>query len=576
MADGDDVTPAGDVAPADLAGQVATQADGEPPHQEQHDFTVQRMMKMMLVMLVLHFILSRIRPATPVNSASAPAFGTPDTLGAVRAPQHGVYINALSIGALYDIDVRLGTEGSDEWSDVWQLRDLLYDEALATEHFSNLTLRPPLGEKFETWILGVRLNATIVSGGIVLSDVLQLVIPMSPRIDDGVLLGQEERRAEKRDTAPVPHVKTKADVRFLFDHAAQNRQSLQQHKLRYDAELGVYFPAVQMSDFWAIEEHFVIVNDTLHEINITLSHSLITLLPYSLQNSMKDQWKMQGNLGLIDPVRESFMIKRIIQTTSVYTLVFGALFILTHTLFGILAFKNDVQFWRNNKTMHGLSVRSIIVSWTCQLIIALYLLDSRETSYLILFEIVVDLLLATWKLTKAVDISMVARFPFLSFRSKTGYVEHSTNEYDRIALSYMAHAICPLFIGYVVRSLLYNKFRSWYSFAVSSAAGGIYAFGFAMMTPQLYINYRLQSVEHMPWRALTYKAMNTFVDDVVAFIIDMPMLHRLSCLRDDVIFFGYLYQRWAYRVDKKRPTQWQDGQGSNVDANDASASSLSG
>eukprot|EP00397_Hematodinium_sp_SG-2012_P068375 GEMP01110664.1.p1 GENE.GEMP01110664.1~~GEMP01110664.1.p1 ORF type:complete len:197 (+),score=32.20 GEMP01110664.1:13-603(+) len=182
MADGDDVTPAGDVAPADLAGQVATQADGEPPHQEQHDFTVQRMMKMMLVMLVLHFILSRIRPATPVNSASAPAFGTPDTLGAVRAPQHGVYINALSIGALYDIDVRLGTEGSDEWSDVWQLRDLLYDEALATEHFSNLTLRPPLGEKFETWILGVRLNATIVSGGIVLSDVLQLVIPMPYRI----------------------------------------------------------------------------------------------------------------------------------------------------------------------------------------------------------------------------------------------------------------------------------------------------------------------------------------------------------------------------------------------------------
>jgi len=37
----------------------------------------------------------------------------------------------------------------------------------------------------------------------------------------------------------------------------------------------------------------------------------------------------------------------------------------------------------------------------------------------------------------------------------------------------------------------------------------IYMFGFIMMTPQLYINYRLQSVEHLPWRALTYFVLLT-------------------------------------------------------------------
>merc|ERR1719203_23258 len=121
-------------------------------------------------------------------------------------------------------------------------------------------------------------------------------------------------------------------------------------------------------------------------------------------------------------------------------------------------------------------------------------------------------------------------------------------------MKYMAAFLAPLFIGYTIRSLIYGKHRGWYSFFVGSFAGGVYVFGFAMMTPQLYINYKLKSVEHLPWRALSYKAMNTFVDDIAAFLIDMPIMHRLSCFRDDIVFFVYIYQRWHYRVDKSRPS----------------------
>ena len=32
----------------------------------------------------------------------------------------------------------------------------------------------------------------------------------------------------------------------------------------------------------------------------------------------------------------------------------------------------------------------------------------------------------------------------------------------------------------------------------------------------------------------------------------MPLLHRLATLRDDVIFFVYLYQSWKYKVDYTR------------------------
>ena len=41
------------------------------------------------------------------------------------------------------------------------------------------------------------------------------------------------------------------------------------------------------------------------------------------------------------------------------------------------------------------------------------------------------------------------------------------------------------------------------------------------------------------------QALNTFIDDLFAFIIKMPTMHRLSCLRDDVIFVVYLYQRYV-------------------------------
>lgn len=77
--------------------------------------------------------------------------------------------------------------------------------------------------------------------------------------------------------------------------------------------------------------------------------------------------------------------------------------------------------------------------------------------------------------------------------------------------------------------------------------------------PSLYINYRLKSVAHMPAKAMTYKFLNTFIDDLFAFTIKMPTLHRLATLRDDVIFFVYLYQAWAYKVDYSRVNEFGQG-----------------
>ena len=60
------------------------------------------------------------------------------------------------------------------------------------------------------------------------------------------------------------------------------------------------------------------------------------------------------------------------------------------------------------------------------------------------------------------------------------------------------------------------------------------------MTPQLFINYKLKSVAHLPWRMLTYKALNTFIDDMFAFVIKMPTMYRIGCFRD-----GKGKERWG-------------------------------
>jgi hypothetical protein len=78
--------------------------------------------------------------------------------------------------------------------------------------------------------------------------------------------------------------------------------------------------------------------------------------------------------------------------------------------------------------------------------------------------------------------------------------EARTAELDATALDALALGVGPLVVGFAAYSLIYYPHKSWYSWAVESLANAIYMFGFVFMTPQLFINYRLKSVAHMPWR----------------------------------------------------------------------------
>lgn len=55
---------------------------------------------------------------------------------------------------------------------------------------------------------------------------------------------------------------------------------------------------------------------------------------------------------------------------------------------------------------------------------------------------------------------------------------------------------------------------------------------------------------------MTYKALNTFIDDIFAFVIKMPTMYRLGCFRDDIVFFIFLYQRYIYAEDPNRVNEY--------------------
>ena len=65
---------------------------------------------------------------------------------------------------------------------------------------------------------------------------------------------------------------------------------------------------------------------------------------------------------------------------------------------------------------------------------------------------------------------------------------------------------------------------------LSTAVQTVYIMGFIVMTPQLFINYKKKSVAALPWRMLFYRTLNTFIDDLFAFVIKMPTMHRFVLL----------------------------------------------
>ena len=200
----------------------------------------------------------------------------------------------------------------------------------------------------------------------------------------------------------------------------------------------------------------------------------------------------------------------------------------------------------------------MIFSVTRSLIIFLYLLDN-EASLIVLASVAKDVAYGIWKMVKVTRTCLTLSprgWPALRYDTTVTKDEESTALYDSIAFAHVVLCLFPMVVGVSIYSLGHYRYKSWWSWLVSSLADSMYLFGFAAMCPQIYVNYKLKSVAHLPVRALLYKTFITFVDDAFAFLVKMPLKHRVMTLRDDVVFAVFLYQWWIYPADRERPNEF--------------------
>ncbi|KAF1997180.1 cleft lip and palate associated transmembrane protein 1 [Amniculicola lignicola CBS 123094] len=338
---------------------------------------------------------------------------------------------------------------------------------------------------------------------------------------------------------------------------------------------GWYYPVLYVNTFWQLNKQKTELNEsvTILPMNVKLNNlgnwkfnlmaSMDANIKASAQAALRGETSPTGSDG-----SEMEVFKEILLDSNSYLLGLTAVVSVLHMIFEMLAFKNDVAHWRKKKDNVGTSVRTILANVFMQLIIFLYLMDNNEnTSWMILFGQGMGIAIEAWKITKSVNVRVRPTAPgsllpySVVFEDKhvLSETEKKTDEYDKIAFKYMYMLAVPLLLAYAAYSLAYDSHKSWYSFIIKTLVGSVYAYGFLMMVPSLYINYRLKSVAHMPGRAMTYKVLSTFIDDLFAFTIKMPTLHRLATLRDDVIFFVYLYQMWKYKVDFTRVNEFGQG-----------------
>lgn len=247
-------------------------------------------------------------------------------------------------------------------------------------------------------------------------------------------------------------------------------------------------------------------------------------------------------------------LKHFVSDEYIYRFLLTQVIGFVHLYLDYLAFRDEIRFYRGKRNMGGISASTIVSRFVCDLIIFLYLLDGGNTSWLILFSIGSGVAIEFWKTCKIFRPKLSTTFPFVELRGNTNLtsLEKDTADYDCIARMHLSLVLYPLVLGSALYARKYYVYSSWYSWIISNLANAVYTFGFISLCPQLYVNYRLKTVAHLPVKVFVYKIFNTFVDDIFAFMIQSPLKHKIMTLRDDVIFLGFLVQVWLYKVDKTR------------------------
>jgi hypothetical protein len=287
-------------------------------------------------------------------------------------------------------------------------------------------------------------------------------IPTNPHHD--AVLSLTEAEQAKLSPLTLSSVNTTMDARLLYIKPSLNLDIVQgiptfttrshlpvqisKHMQFPHDNSSQYYPLLYSSEFWITKASHIEVNDTLVETTIEINIRDVSMWKWQTTSQMEAQWEMQEQMDGGEE-GDSDMLRNLLMDTNPILLAVTGIVSVLHTVFDILAFKNDISFFKGKKSMEGISLLSMVINTVFQFIILLYLFDN-ETSFMILCSNGIGVVIECWKISKAVQISFFDTATGslkIQWKESETYSSSKTKEYDEIATNHLMFVTMPLVMG---------------------------------------------------------------------------------------------------------------------------------
>lgn len=369
----------------------------------------------------------------------------------------------------------------------------------------------------------------------------------------------------------VPHWTATSAFRLFMDTKPYPKYELPQDVqsfLRRDSSREKYLPQLLEMPLDPVSGSFLPISRSLVSLPLAISFSSLSFNSLRFLRLMGASLDQQRAFGATE--KEIDDMVGVLMSTPLWLL--GLLMVVStvHLLLDMLSIRADVGYWSKVKTLKGVSVRSLAWQAISQFIILAFLVRSGS-SLMVTVPQACIFFVSFWKVFKASGVVFGTKyliFPVARYDRNLAATAWAgkASSYDREAMSLLAQLIFPVISVVCCFTFIYYSWPTWLDWILHTLVTCVYTGGFILMTPQLWVNYRLKSVPPLPWTVFGYKFMNTIIDDVFAAILkNQPLIHRLSVFRDDIIFVIYMIQRWKYKVDYERPAESIDDEPDEFD-----------
>lgn len=360
----------------------------------------------------------------------------------------------------------------------------------------------------------------------------------------------------------------KSDLTFYITEFAEKEdiETFQEYRVMkiapsFDLEKFQFFPNSFLTDFWNMNTDlkFISVNKKIDNENldatfkIKVSFNFLSNFYFKYMKAIEMNSEMMENTFNIPSSKDMFV--ELLKNNSMSYLIILFTVNILHTIFSYMGFASDVSYYKNLKELDGVYTKYIFFS-IFRLLVTFIYVYLEDAHFLVKIELGIGLAIEIWKLRKIFSIEISTKFPFVNLNYKIKFSQDNSQNHETEAINLMTkYLFLPISVLYLSYRIYYYKqtiYSSYFKFAIQYLFFLFNLFGFVLMTPQIYINYKLKSVSHMPVKALTYKFLNTIIDDLYAFAVKTTTLYRISCFKDDVIFVIFIIQMVLYRKNIRK------------------------